>query len=298
MSMKIVRPTAITDSNFVSSSTSEADHAAWNPATAYVIGDRVIVTTGYHRIYERLVDGTTATHPSLDTANWFDVGPTNRWAMFDEVVGTVTTATSPLEVVVTPGRVNSLALLGLSASTVTVVMDSTSEGEVYNQEFTLEDSAIVADWYAYFFEPINLADTLVVTDLPVYGDGEITVTIEGSSTVEVGLFLVGASADLGLTQYGARAGIIDYSRKVTDEFGRTSLLQRAFSNRMDLEVFVEGSQTDAVKRLLTQFRATACLWIGADEYSSLVVYGFYRDFEVQIVYATASFCTLSIEGLT
>jgi hypothetical protein len=97
--MKFIKPTPITDSLFVTSSAAENDYTAWNAATAYSVGDKCI-RTATHRIYERTIAGTTATAPESDLYNWMDIGPTNRWAMFDQSVGSVTSAATPLIVVI------------------------------------------------------------------------------------------------------------------------------------------------------------------------------------------------------
>jgi len=46
--MRIIRPTTITDAMLTSSTVAETDHAAYNGATTYALGDRVIVTTADH----------------------------------------------------------------------------------------------------------------------------------------------------------------------------------------------------------------------------------------------------------
>ena len=60
--LKLLKPTTITDAMLTSSTVPETDYTAWNAATAYTLAQRVIrVST--HKVYERLVAGTTATAP-------------------------------------------------------------------------------------------------------------------------------------------------------------------------------------------------------------------------------------------
>ena len=76
--MKLVKPTAITDSNLTSSNVTEADYAAWNSSTAYVAGNRVIVVAT-HKIYESLTSNTNKYPPSYltgTTPDWLEVGAT------------------------------------------------------------------------------------------------------------------------------------------------------------------------------------------------------------------------------
>ena len=296
--MKVVEPTTLTAAMLVSTDAAET-YSAWNAATAYALNDIVLRTTT-ERLYQRLVAGTTATAPESDTVNWLDIAPSNKWAMFDGEISTATTKSTSLTVVLKPGYVNSLALFGLVGSNLAVtVRDALAGNIVYTLSQDL-DGTIIADWYQYFFEPVVQLAEVVLTDLPPYGDAHITVVLTGTGTVECGICLVGTFYTLGDTQYGASVGIIDYSRKVTDEFGVTTFVRRAYSKRMSAKLMLDNVQMNKVQRVLADLRATPCAWIGADDvtYAPLVVYGFYKDFSIEVAYPTASYCSLEVEGLT
>ena len=296
--MKVVKPTTLTAAMLVSTDAAET-YSAWNAATAYVLDDIVLRTTT-ERLYQRLVAGTTATAPESDTVNWLDIGPSNKWAMFDGEISTATTKSTSLTVVLKPGYVNSLALFGLVGSNLAVtVRDALAGNIVYTLSQDL-DGTIIADWYQYFFEPVVQLAELVLTDLPPYGDAHITVVLTGTGTVECGICLVGTFYPLGDTQYGASVGIIDYSRKETDAFGVTTFVRRAYSKRMSAKLMLDNVQMNKVQRVLADLRATPCAWIGVDDstYAPLVVYGFYKDFSIDVAYPTMSYCSLEVEGLT
>ena len=297
--MKAVKPTPITAAMLVSTTVTET-HAAWNAVTAYAADDRVILVST-QRVYQRLIAGTTATSPELDTVNWLDVGPTNKWAMFDSEISTATTATTTLTVVLKPGYVNSLALYGLVGQTLTVtVRDGLAGPVVYGPSVIALDGTIIADWYQYFFEPsVQLAE-VALTDLVPYQDAHITITLDGTGTVECGICLIGTFYMLGDTEFGATVSIIDYSRKETDTFGVTTFVRRAYSKRMNARMMLDTAQINKVQRVLADLRATPCAWIGTDEsgFEPLTVYGFYRDFSIDVAYPTKSYCSLEVEGLT
>jgi hypothetical protein len=120
---------------------------------------------------------------------------------------------------------------------------------------------------------------LIVTDLPNVADPTIQIIIDNETgSTEVGTVVVGQTRDLGLTVYGARTGIQDYSRKVTDEFGNFTIVERAFAKRGNFDVVVANAKIDALADLLASYRATPVVWIGTDDYSSTWIYGFYKDF--------------------
>jgi hypothetical protein len=297
--MKVVKPIAVTAAMLVSTTATET-YAAWSAATAYAVDDKVLLVST-QRIYQRLVAGTTATSPELDPANWIDIGPTNQWAMFDREISTTTSSASPLTVVLKPGYVNSLALYGLVGNTLTVTVRDGLSGPVgYGPRVIGLDGTVVTDWYQYFFEPsVQLAE-VALTDLVPYQDAHITFTLDGTGTVECGVCLAGTVYTLGDTEYGATVSITDYSRKETDAFGVTTFVQRAYSKRVSARMMLATAQINKVQRVLADLRATPCAWIGTDEsgFEPLTVYGFYRDFSIDVAYATQSYCSLEIEGLT
>lgn len=294
--MRYIVPTVIADSMLVSSSIPETDHAAWSAATAYALGARVIRTTT-HSIYERLVAGTTSTPPEGDAVNWVRVGPTNRWAMLDNAVGSTTEATGSITVTLQPGVVRGLALLDMSVEAVTIVM-TVSGTEVYRREIqpigTQEDCD---DWYTYFFESVQRRGMLIATDLPPYAEGLITITATGAGAISIGSCVLGAMYALGETLADVSIGITDYSRKTTDDYGVVQVAERAFSKRMSLSVTLPTNTVDVATSRLARVRARPAVWIASERLDSLIVYGFIKDWAVAIPGQVLSTCHLEIEGL-
>jgi len=300
--MRLIRPVTIDDEKFVSSTVAEpaAGETVWSAIPNYNLGN-VVIRTQTHRKYKRLVAGTSATAPENDTTNWEDIGPTLRWAMFDNEVNTQTSGSSPLTVTIAPGLCNGLALIELVGSSVSVtVTDGAAGPTVYSLTIGLEQS-LVTDWYQYFFEPYSQRGTLVLTDLPPYPNARITISVSGTGTVKCGGFIVGTLYSLGGTQYGASAGIRDYSKKETDsDTGIVTLVPGRFSKKLRARLQVESTAVGPIQTLLYGLRAVPVVWIGDDTGSNdaLTVFGFYRDFELDVAYPTSSFYSLEIEGMT
>ena len=299
--MKVVNPVVITDAMVTSCTIAEpaASETAWVSGATYAISDkRIRIST--HRVYQRVTVGAGTTPPESDVVNWVDIGPTLKWAQFDGAVNTQSSIASPLTTVIVPGvSVNSLALMELVGTAVTVTVKSSPGGDtVYSKTVSL-DGTLITDYYMYFFEPAAPLTTVVLTDIPPYPNCEITVTITGTGTVSCGIFVIGTFYDLGGTQYGAAASIIDYSAKTTDAYGTTKITKRAYSKRIDAKVMMPNAQLNKLYAVLASLRSTPVLWIGVDDstYSALlVVYGWYRDFSIDINYPTTSLCSLQIEG--
>lgn len=295
-----------TGTGMIYSNIPETDYAAWSAGTAYVVGNRVIRTT-VHAIYERVVDGTTPTAPESDPANWIYVGPTNKWAAFDDSPSTLSSNSDIVTYVLKPGRINSVALLEVEAVEVAITLSYNGE-QVFFGHTDLLNNTNIGNWYEYFYEPFYYQTTLALTDLvnaaildlPQFANAILTVTLtKPTGTPRLGVLACGIVYQIGNTQNGISLRINDYSRKDTDSFGNTILVRRKYSKRAQVSVFLYSSKVDVVSNLLTQYRATPVVWIAADaQYSALVIYGFYRDWDIGIPNNIGSLCTIEIEGLT
>jgi hypothetical protein len=297
--MRLIRPTTLTDAMLTSSTAPETDYPAWSSVTAYTVGARVILAAT-HRRYEALAASTNVS-PSTDPTKWLDLGPTNRWAMFDARVGTATSRTGSLQVGLAPGAIDALALIDTEAESATVTL--TAGGlQVYSRSQTFNVGGVAIDnWFSWFFEPLGRKTSMLFLDVPVYAAGQLSVTLtrdNPADSVSCGTLLVGRQLSLGDTEHGADIGIIDYSRKETDQFGVTSVVERAFAKRMTAKVVMPTDAIDDIHRSLAALRATPVLWIGSESFESLTVYGFYKEFSIDIAYPTVSYCSLTIEGLT
>lgn len=298
--MKVLKPHAITDAVLLSSTVPEDDHPAWVSGATYAIGARVIRTTT-HSIYERLSEGAGTTPPENDMTNWLNVGPTNRWAAFDQKVGTVTSGASPMTFVLRTGSTDSLALFELRGRVAQVDMrDATGGQVVYSRTIDLDGSGIES-FYDWFFADFEQRTDVVLTDLPSqFASAELTVTVTATSgNPEIGVFKPGLASELGDTQYGAKVGISDYSRKDRDVFGNVIVVERAYSKRATFELVTKRASFNRIYRTLAALRATPCVYIGTEEpgYEPLLIYGFFKDFSIDVQYPEHHLCSLEIEGL-
>ena len=297
--MKIIRPVDVDDSVFQSSDVPEADYAAWAGGTTYADEDRVIVTTGYHKIYESQQAANTGNDPTTDDGTWWvEVSSTNRWKMFNAIVQEQTVQASEINTVLQSSTVvNSVALINLDATTVQITVTDSVEGLVYDETYTMTSYSGIQDWYAYFFEPIIRDTQLAVTDLPPYANADIGVTISSSGDAKCGALVIGQFAVLGLSQHGVSLSIVDYSTKTTDADGNVTIIDGAYSDKMEVDVVLDTAQIGQVKRTLTSLRTNPSVWVAQDNQSDLVIYGYYREFDIILSNPTTSVCSLQIEGL-
>jgi hypothetical protein len=277
-------------------------YAVYSGAATYALG-AIVTDTTKHRLMESLTNANTG-NALTDTAHWLDIGPSNRWAMFDDINGTSTVTQDSMSfTIATVGRINSIGILNVQATQI-VISAVASGTEVYNQTFSLRDYSVITGYYDYFFTDVPELTDLVALDLLLYSGMVITVTITGAGAISVGSVVVGLSQDLGETQYGVRLGINDRSKKDDDGFGNYTVVKRAFSRRGTFPVTVRGenvqqvaNKVSTIQNLLASYRATPVLWIGSELYSASFVFGFYKSFELEVSLPLQSILSLEIEGL-
>ena len=193
---------------------------------------------------------------------------------------------------------------------MTFTLDPTDPAvSTYSKSETLISVLGIVDAMSYFFNAIQYTTEVAYTDLPL-ASGVMTITLTSSGTAKIGEIIFGDIEKLGLTEYSPSISITDYSKKETDVFGNYQILQRAYSSRMSIDMWLPPALVDTLKRTLVLIRATPVVWIGADDpvptsptygesmYSSMVIYGFYKSFNIVISSMNSSACSLEIEGLT
>ena len=297
--MRVIKSIETTDAILTYSNILEDEHPLWVSGTTYSIDDKVIYQ---HRIYNRVIAGGGALTPDLDLTNWSDLGATNKYRMFDNIISSVSSRTGGIQFTLTPNQVvNSIALLNVNASTVRVVMNDPVEGVVYDKTKELRSSGEVTDYFSYFFAPlVSLTDlnTAIFLDLPTRPTATITVYISsGVALVEVGEVVYGIQSVIGRTNYGTSIGIKSYSRKDIDEFGKVTVVKRKNSKYCEYDVDIDNTNLVFVQRLFQDIDSVPCVFIGNPDMEELIVYGFYSDFKSTISFPTVSKCTLRVEGL-
>ncbi|QQV76533.1 hypothetical protein H5J25_13885 [Sphingomonas aliaeris] len=270
-SLQLLQPVTVTDSALASSTAAETEYAEWSAGTSYPQAARVL-KAATHRVYESANGGNLNHDPAALTGEWIDIGPTNRWAMFDQALGTATSTPSPLVVNLNVTAADAIALIDVVAATVRVQAAGYDETRAATK------------------------GTVTFLDMPST-TGVVTVTVTGSGTVEVGTLLVGKVVKLGVTETSPTAGITDYSRKVQDEFGDVQVVQRAWAKRMTANALIRTSAIDQVANRIAAVRARPSLWIGGAGLDLLTIYGFFKDFSIERGEGVSKL-SLSVEGLS
>jgi hypothetical protein len=305
--MRLIYPSTITNEWLTNSNVAENDHAEWDNATEYDLGDFVIVTGSTHKVYESVQATNTGNDPTTDDGSWWaEIGATNRWKAFDGYLADKVSQSGSItyEITVPAARnVDGIAVFGPTGSTVTVSVINTSETEIYNESFDLADPDTVFDWLSFWKQgdTFRNRNECVFENVPGSPGYVITVTIDaGAETAEVAQVIFGRQYQLGITVEGTETGIEDYSRVERDEFGRASITRRDYAKLVDYEVRYATDEGNRLIRLLGELRATPAVYydkVGSDQ-NGTTVFGLYKSFKLGVQGASASTGRLEIEGLT
>lgn len=303
--MKVIPPLEITTARLTSSTAAEpsASETLWVSAGTYALGDQLGRATT-HRIYEALQAHTGRTAlPEVDTAYWLDVGPTNRWAMFDFERNSQTVQASPLTVVLTPAkRANSLALMGLDADSVTVSM-TVGAVTVYSNTQSLINRHTTS-WTEYFFGEFSYAPSLIFFDLPLHTSGVITIALTSArGAVKCGACVLGTSHDIGRAEYNAVSSQLNFDKVDRDAYGGSVLRRIRTVPKTSQSLFFEKDRVNAIRDLRQSLSSVPAVYSGLDDrredgyFEALLILGIYKDWTINLAHPEHATAALTLEEI-
>lgn len=330
--MKVIVPQK---PNFISSSVTETDAddgVVWDSATSYAKDTKV---RHEHVSYTSLIANNKNNDPSKtwsgDDAKWKKIEATNQYRMFDEYAETQTRSKvgEHLTFCVSFDRCDAFALFNLTGFDLRAYVydlegDPTTHVWPSDWDFWQDISSISlfeyiydpieSAWklvrdisklslYEYNYSPIMGVDRTVHTGIPIQIEGKLCIDIDpGDKSLYAGLgaLVIGREYWLGWAEYDAELGFTDYSRKSTDEFGRTTLVRRVSSNTMSLPLYLHPDQADYTKNVLDEVRGIPSAWVGDNEdrgFKALTLYGWLEDYRMVYAGPNEMKLTLEIQGL-
>lgn len=275
-------------------------YQTYSGSTTYALGDRVINDTT-HLIYESL-SAVNVGNALSNTASWLLIGPTNKWAMFDTLRNTATIAPNSISVVVNPNsRIDSLALLGLIADTVTLDV-SRLGASIYSKTVNLVKRDVF-DWYDYFFKEFISNTSMADFDVPPYLDDSIAITISrATGDVQCGALVLGQQVYLGDVEYEAESDVLNFSSVTRDEFGNSSLIPRRNVPKTIQTIWCNKDRVNTIRYLRDSLNATPAVWSGLDDdnddyFESLLILGIYKRFTINLKYPQNALISLELEEI-
>jgi hypothetical protein len=278
--------------------------ATWGAGSLYALGTRVQVGGTTNRVYESLISNNVNKPPATTPAAWFDLGPTNPYALLDSDYGNESKGTGEITVQFEADKnIDALGLMSMNATSVRVIITHDGIGQ-YDQLFIINGALeLQPKFYNNFLDDDSSGKRIdfVIQDLPINPLTDVpchVMLIFTGDNVAIGAVLTGKATTFGFVVLGSKVGIRDFSKKEVDDFGNYKIVKRRFSKFISASCVVEKADVDRMQNFFAQFRTTPMIWILDSDYQALLVYGYYREFEIEIAYPTQSICTLELEGLT
>lgn len=263
----------------------EDNSPVWLASATYAEGDRVHLP-GTHRVYESVKAGNTGKDPSQPMNQysaagiatwWIDLGTTNKYAMFDSLVSTPSSAPSPLEITILPGAFNGFALFGLDADSYTVdVIDTASGATIYSEPNTALDAADISDYYEYFFARSKPQRQLIRTGIEPYAAAQIKLTLfKATGDVKLGMFAIGDLRPVGIPQRDVSVEPQDFSYFKQDAFGNSTVQKRANATGMSITTKMDKADAGAVLDIVKSVLGSPVVVIGSEApgFAWLTVFG-------------------------
>lgn len=299
--MRIVAPldlystARVTASTIAEPDTVVNDEQIYSATTTYAKNDLVIYVAT-HRVYQSLADGNHG-NPLPDftvgqtaTAFWLDVGPDNKFAMFDYLRNSQTVGADGVDLVVDihPGkRVNTVALLGLAGDTVTLegFVDAVSVFGPLTRSIATRE---VTSWYEYFFTPFDVTPSVVFYDLPPEAGLTVRITIHPSTgAAKCGAVIMGQYVYVGDIEPAARNDALNFSTIDRDSQGNSVLIPRRSVPQIEVRTNADSSLINKLRLLRDQLNAVPALYAGVDTeddvfYESLLILGIYKTFTINL----------------
>lgn len=293
--------------NITSSTIAEPDttvgEAIWVSAASYTIGDRVI-RTGTHKVYEALSTHTGRTAlPENDGVYWFEVGPTNKWAMFDLLRNTSSIIPSGgfTTSVSLGARSDAIGIIGAEIPDITISVSSVSGGGVvYGPKTYTRVDPTISGYYEYALAPLEFRNNILLFNIPPFMDA--VITISSTSAGSISGIVLGLSEYVGYTLKGGKNDALNFSNITKDAYGNTTLVPRRSVPKTSQSVVVKKSDLSKVISLRSLLNATPALWSGLNDHTesyfdALLILGIYKELTLTISSPEFVSCTLELEEI-
>lgn len=216
------------------------------------------------------VDGATGDA----SATWIDMGPTNRWAMFDGEINTKSRSASGHTVNLTPSYLfDSVSVFGCKNVTeVRLTVRNSANAIIFQRNEDMNDLIAALEWQQ---DPLNpdLFSEVTIDGIPTAAGAKIELQFIGNN-IEVGLVTYGLSREIGESLSGLSQNYFDYSKVEYNDFGRLIYLERPIVKLNTYNILVEREKTRSVDRLINSYRGQNLVWSGSTgNGENLVTYG-------------------------
>ncbi len=303
--MKAFIPIDITDDILVSSTISEPSETEplWSSTKTYAEDELVsVIETNSHLVYTAKRTNLNKP-PATSKDDWFLKGKTNRFRMFDWNQRDPSVGSSEDMIIIRPKqRINSL-MVELQADYIDITV---TDGSCNNVIYQMSKSLLkrnVSTFYEWFYVPFVYEKKIVVFDIQPVSDPIIKLTVRSNDgSNEILRLPIGFSIDLGVTQFSPVLDMDNYSKVVRDGFASATFYPAQSIPKNEYKIVSNRNRVNVLRKFREDVGSKAAVWSALDdmdyEYTeSLIIFGFVRDFNIEIPHNEYTLTSLYIEGI-
>ena len=278
----VLVPITVDDTKLSSATIAEpaAGETVWASGTYAIDDERIVIST--HRVYSCVQAHTgRAVSPEADSAYWLEKRPTQRYAVFDGYRNTKSLSLTTWTYVLRPGFFNALGFFGLVGGGLNVTVKDAPGGTV-----AYASSTDLTEPFGGFYELLTRTPrqrtTVMLRDLPLLPNPELTITITASSGISRGAGMV-AIGDLtplvdestwAGVESGAQAKPKTYSYFKNNADGSTEIKRGLSATDISISIAMPPGNADVILATVQEVLDVPCAWItDADGFTGLTAFG-------------------------
>jgi hypothetical protein len=232
-------------------------------------------------------------------ADWSQIGVTDRYLMLDLKTVVQSQHLETLYIEIDASNSDTVGLFNIEANGVE--FDLWHDGASVKNETILTYRAGESSWYNYFFSDYDYKKT-IIWRFPYYSASTLKITISQPTGqyAKCGVLALGTYRYLGGTLFNPNLSLKSFSIIEEDDFGIPTFIPRGRARKMEVDIWFPSKSLDAVYYALEAQDAKPVIFNcnnAGTTYETLVAFGFYRAFELDLEGPNYSRCSLSIEEI-
>ncbi|UBB19544.1 hypothetical protein [Comamonas odontotermitis] len=251
--MIVLSPISLTDASFLDGSVPAVDVAAgevaWAPGPV-AKGDLRVDGDAVYKAADAIANSTV--RPGLDGTRWERMRPSNRWAPFDQYIGTGQVGrVGSVSYVIRAPFINGLSIQGIVGTQLNLTITKGVGGPDLVPPVSMRLRIPGKGWWNYWFGQRTQTTSFRLEKIPLSSQAVVTITVSGepNARVSIGFLAFGKWVNFGTgkrnygTKWGGKLSINNYSKRNEEENGEFTL--RPWGNSIDLQLGVYIPAADA-----------------------------------------------------
>ncbi|HAC70118.1 MAG TPA: hypothetical protein DCF41_00185 [Arcobacter skirrowii] len=251
-------------------------------------------------IYESMKDNNEDTPEYFkSTLSWIYKQRTNKYRMFDDLMSGSTFHENELIYELAVNDVDTVCFFGLQAESVKIEVYKDDELVYTSQKLTYE--RMVSNWWEWTVQKPSKKRVISFRNIPSFYGATLKVfVVLANGVAGCSNLIFGKGLDFGITlcEPAPTSSIRNVSSKEKQADGTVKTTISKVYKRVTLSVALDTNRVAEIQNFLEEHSLEPMLFVGVenDKYESLVVFGFYKDFD-QPIGLEQSIYQIEIEGV-